>query len=412
MGEFTVSDVECGVCGFAGSDKEVSAHVDGEHARVPIFECGKCGFAFWTSDALQNHILGVHIAAGLPATVCLQCCSTFGQSTELDVHLRVIHAPTQPIFCRFCGVLFRGLVALDGHALSVHQGEFLKCPFAECSASFRTTAAVIEHLRRSHKYTPENDKISSVPAESKTADSVSSELVVGNSTSEQLKETNAELNLSEYRGTDHTASTQDSNSDSHANDEVHRGPKRSCLVPTARFVAAAALGDHHSCVVCGLRCSSLPELSSHVNKLHRTFAGPVVSLQEPKSNAAEAADNPENQCTDLPIVKSEELDLANPEGVIAKGKIGKARASITKTRAVKQFRWSTSLTNALTELVLKHGFSDKTFELFHQSYATNRSVGAVKRKAYSLGLQEKPKKKERRERPYRLNRVKEMSGVP
>lgn len=338
--------MECGICGFMGTEPASHEHMDHEHAVRPVYECGHCGFLFWRLFDKWSHEQTMHTGAGgVPARECIQCGDMFSSATDLNQHLRDKHAPTQPIMCRYCGRLCRGGDEVEAHVGSEHaQDIFLHCRESLCEAFFMTPLAMEDHVRAAHR--GENDGV---------GDGAGLGVgLVGDGEVDVVMGARDSGKVQEGKAGDSGRETGDK-----------RPPTR------GRKAVAKCSSSPLECVVCGLLTQSVSSLSAHVDALHRTTAAPSIELSLTASVA------PDAQTALIPDSCLGNVPRSND------GKTSKRTMKTAKRATVK--RWSPELHAIFIAHIEKHGMHDPTLQDFQTAHAPERSMASLRSRAHIFG---------------------------
>lgn len=82
--------------------------------------------------------------------VCDICsASNFKSKSGLEKHMRLIHCSVSPFVCEFCGQNFKAAAPFKAHVQN-HTIERIKCPEPSCKASFRQLTNMNKHLKEIH----------------------------------------------------------------------------------------------------------------------------------------------------------------------------------------------------------------------------------------------------------------------
>lgn len=343
-----MSDFECGICGFMGSERESMQHMDSEHAVRPVYECGHCGFLFWKNVDLETHLESMHTAAGgIAARECIQCGDLFSSATDLNQHLRDVHAPLQPIMCRYCGMLYRGGDQVEAHVHEHHASVvYLHCSQNDqatgdmkCTAFFMTSSALDDHVRLVH-----DGKEDEVGVMEGTNSGAGSRKACGEKSVEAI-ESPAQADRDRQMSEEFPDAA-------FVDDACRRKFSAINSKPKARL----------ECVVCGLFHSTLAGLSEHVNSLHRTTAAPRVRLL------------PED-----PLAANLQSSVLPDKKFYAVPKDG------TPRKKLNRYRWSTELHESFIVFLEAHGLNDIALREFQKHQAPSRSMASLKSRAHQFG---------------------------
>lgn len=346
-----MEDMECGICGFMGTEPASHEHMDHEHAVRPVYECGHCGFLFWCLFDKQSHEESMHTGAGgVPARECIQCGDMFSSATDLNQHLRDKHAPAQPIMCRYCGRLCRGGDEVEAHVASEHaQDIFLYCRRKDggegvCEAFFMTPLAMEDHVRAAHR--GENDGVGDGAG-----------LGVGLVGDDEL-----DVAL----GTRDIGKMQEGRAGNNGRETGDKRPQT-----RGRKAVVKSSPSPLECVVCGLLTQSISSLSAHVDALHRTTAAPsiVLSLTASVAPDAQTALIPDSYLGSVPRT--------------TEGKTSKRTMRTSKRTTMK--RWSPELHAIFIAHIEKHGMNDPTLQDFQTAHAPERSMASLRSRAHIFG---------------------------
>lgn len=337
---------ECSVCEFVGDLAAVEQHTDGEHGLWPVYECFRCGILFWKASQLKAHVTGTHGNDDQEGPRgCITCGALLDSPEQLNNHIRTVHAPHQPIFCRFCGVVRRGRDACERHAREKHfLNEFRHCEeqtaSGRCSAFFRTEQALADHMRIVHgKPIIDAGGSASSPRESL-----------------------------------HVEPEHPSTVPSVDPERPHASEPNS-MANVSKAQSAVWQRTGFACGACGLRHNDKDSLRLHLNERHRLLGSSKIELSAgPFSTAADHEQSisgslPSSRCSN-PVLNQHELS-----GNKKKRKRSSARGARNPELAA-QFH----------QRLLKDGFTQEVITSFREKYAPELSENALRIRAYRLGF--------------------------
>lgn len=117
------------------------------HPFLPTLECSSCAFFFWSAEKLAEHG-ETHRS---PRPTCPICRTPYVTHTELSVHIRSAHTPSQMLFCNSCSEPCIGLDGLREHVVDDHEDEYViceKCP--EEGVFYQGPDALAAHKLHAH----------------------------------------------------------------------------------------------------------------------------------------------------------------------------------------------------------------------------------------------------------------------
>jgi hypothetical protein len=136
-----------------------------------------------------------------------------------------------------------------------------------------------------------------------------------------------------------------------------------------------------ACVMCGLQHDSMELLEQHINFVHRSTSAPKVKLEF-------MANLPHRQTlrrTQTWI--DDRISLSVVKGLVKRGSESELTLPCkinTKTR--RKLAWKADEERALRSTVATLGFGDKAFGIFQEAHCPERSIAAIRFRAYSLRL--------------------------
>lgn len=108
----------CPVCGKTFDAKAYLTRHMAHHESVKLFECDHCGKRFSKKYLVRNHILGVHRYENVaPSYAChIEGCSKlFVNESRLKHHLKYTHSSIDQEICEICSKSFKTKAAIEEH---------------------------------------------------------------------------------------------------------------------------------------------------------------------------------------------------------------------------------------------------------------------------------------------------------
>lgn len=107
-----IKNFECSYCGAKKTTKkELRSHIN-SHTREKKYPCPNCSMIFYRSSNMRIHVQVVH--QGIRRFVCRYCDQTFGKGDNLKNH-ELLHTGEKPHECTECGKRFVQKVSLRSH---------------------------------------------------------------------------------------------------------------------------------------------------------------------------------------------------------------------------------------------------------------------------------------------------------
>jgi len=113
------------------------------------FRCLQCGKTFGQSSNLRSHVKMVH--QGVKPHTCDVCGKSFGYSNDLRKHRAAVHDCVRNFKCAECGQGFGQAGNMRTHVRLVHKGTKFRC--ARCGLATALAARVIEERQAAGKST-------------------------------------------------------------------------------------------------------------------------------------------------------------------------------------------------------------------------------------------------------------------
>lgn len=158
-----VAQFYCNDCDATFSTRDASeSHSARVHGRTRPYACDKCGAKFLFKQNRDRHVVEVHHGARPHKCPKEDCTATFKNSSALKQHLRTVHEKQRPFKCQLCPSAFGQRNHLSQHVLVVHERRKLfHCDI--CGTSFSNRGNLNQHVRRKHKPKPPKESKSSTP---------------------------------------------------------------------------------------------------------------------------------------------------------------------------------------------------------------------------------------------------------
>lgn len=107
-------------------------------------KCTKCGKVFASQANLAKH-LKIHESDQL---VCTDCSTALSSKSELEIHRKECHDPSNPYSCRLCNYTFKTKVSFCDHCTKEHPNDVFSCHL--CKRSYTLRTSLIRHYKDSH----------------------------------------------------------------------------------------------------------------------------------------------------------------------------------------------------------------------------------------------------------------------
>ena len=109
----------CLLCPYTASQpSDLNKHVRGVHAKIREHVCKECGVAFARVDSLNRHFKSVH--AKIKEHVCKECGTAFAHAANMKQHFESVHLKVRKHSCHLCSYRATLSSNLKAHVKAVH----------------------------------------------------------------------------------------------------------------------------------------------------------------------------------------------------------------------------------------------------------------------------------------------------
>lgn len=148
----------CLYCGrYFGQASNLNKHIRVVHLKLKPFSCKTCSKAFAQRSVAKNHFRSVHL--GERPFNCTTCHKQFSDKSNLKKHIKLVHLKEKNHGCTLCLKRFGERRSLNDHVSSVHlKQKPHSCPVLGCSARFGQKSHLSTHQKSRHPLTQRNGK--------------------------------------------------------------------------------------------------------------------------------------------------------------------------------------------------------------------------------------------------------------
>lgn len=140
----------CSYCNrMFGQASNLNKHIRVVHWKLRPFSCMTCSKTFAQRSVARNHFRSVHL--GERPFLCALCEKQFSDKSNLKKHVKLVHFKEKNHTCTRCSKKFGERRSLKDHISSVHlKQKPHSCPVADCKARFGQKSHLSTHLKSRH----------------------------------------------------------------------------------------------------------------------------------------------------------------------------------------------------------------------------------------------------------------------
>lgn len=132
-----------------GQASNLNKHVRVVHLQLKPFSCKECYKPFSQRSVADNHYRSVHL--GEKPFDCPRCQKGFSDKSNLKKHIKLVHLKEKKHTCTHCSKRFGERRSLNDHVSSVHlKQKPHTCPVHGCAAKFGQKSHLSTHMKCRH----------------------------------------------------------------------------------------------------------------------------------------------------------------------------------------------------------------------------------------------------------------------
>lgn len=241
-----------------------------EEQEKRLNKCSKCGRTFLNQVRLEKH-MKVHESVLFN---CKDCSTELPSKSELEIHRKKCHNPSNPYLCRLCHHRFRTRTSFSDHCVKKHPDNIFSCHI--CNRNYTLRTSLIRHNKKHHGQEQKEGAQKSLSTQSSSESEASAPTAAADDEEDGDEEADDGDGDDDVVDDDHD-SDSDSDSDSADSDSAPYFP---CHVCGKTFTTSESLEDHqrchlgekpYECAQCGQCFFQAGQLQQHERKHKSEF---------------------------------------------------------------------------------------------------------------------------------------------